>query len=77
MRQYVESTGVESLSVEQRNLLSVAYKNIAGTKRTAWRVLSTMRSKANDEDQLMREYCHIIVEELKHVISEVVVRETS
>ena len=77
MRQYVESTGFESLNVEQRNLLSVAYKNIMGTKRTVWRVLTSMRNKANDEDVLMRDYCHLIVEELKHVISEVVVRETS
>ncbi len=37
-----------------------------------------MRNKANDEDVLMRDYyCHIIAEELKHVISEVVVRETN
>jgi 14-3-3 protein epsilon len=30
------------LSVEERNLLSVAYKNTIGSRRTAWRALSTI-----------------------------------
>jgi 14-3-3 protein epsilon len=36
------ATGKGSLDVEERNLLSVAYKNVAGTRRAAWRVLSTL-----------------------------------
>jgi 14-3-3 protein epsilon len=30
----------KELSVEERNLLSVAYKNSVGSRRTAWRALS-------------------------------------
>ena len=30
-----------NLTVEERNLLSVAYKNSVGVRRSAWRVMST------------------------------------
>lgn len=33
------------LSVEERNLLSVAYKNIIGARRASWRTVSTMEQK--------------------------------
>jgi len=33
------------LSVEERNLLSVAYKNSVGSRRTAWRGLSSIETK--------------------------------
>lgn len=33
------------LSVEERNLLSVAYKNTIGSRRTAFRVLSSIEKK--------------------------------
>ena len=32
----------EELSVEERNLLCVAYKNTVGSRRTAWRALSSI-----------------------------------
>lgn len=32
----------ELLSDEERNLFSVAYKNVVGSKRSAWRIISTM-----------------------------------
>lgn len=35
----------QALSVEERNLLSVAYKNSVGTRRTAWRALSSILQK--------------------------------
>lgn len=35
----------QELSIEERNLLSVAYKNSIGGRRTAWRVLSSIESK--------------------------------
>ena len=34
------------LTSEERNLLSVAYKNIVGAKRSSWRVISSMEQKA-------------------------------
>ena len=33
------------LTVEERNLLSVAYKNTIGSRRTAWRALSSIEKK--------------------------------
>lgn len=33
------------LSVEERNLLSVAYKNIVGARRSSWRVVSSIEQK--------------------------------
>jgi len=33
------------LSVEERNLLSVAYKNAVGSRRASWRIISSVESK--------------------------------
>ena len=33
------------LSQEERNLLSVAYKNVVGARRSSWRVLSSLETK--------------------------------
>jgi len=41
MKKVVES-GSE-LNNEERNLLSVAYKNTVGSRRTAWRALSSIQ----------------------------------
>ena len=38
------------LSTEERNLLSVAYKNIVGAKRSSWRVISSIEQKATDKE---------------------------
>lgn len=35
----------EELSVDERNLLSVAYKNVIGTRRASWRIISTIEQK--------------------------------
>ena len=34
-----------SLTDDERNILSVAFKNVVGTRRTAWRVLHSIESK--------------------------------
>ncbi|XP_034377605.1 14-3-3 protein sigma-like [Arvicanthis niloticus] len=39
----------EELSCEERNLLSVDYKNVVGGQREAWRVLSSIEQKDNEE----------------------------
>lgn len=33
------------LSIEERNLLSVAYKNTIGSRRTAWRAINSIEKK--------------------------------
>jgi len=42
----------DELAVEERNLLSVAYKNAVGSRRAAWRIISSVeqkeKSKGND-----------------------------
>merc|ERR1712039_610595 len=37
--------GGSELSVEERNLLSVAYKNTVGSRRAAWRIISSVMQK--------------------------------
>jgi len=35
----------QELNVDERNLLSVAFKNSVGSRRTAWRALSSIEQK--------------------------------
>lgn len=39
------------LSIEERNLLSVAYKNVIGSRRASWRVLASIEAKTEDSDK--------------------------
>lgn len=41
----------KELSVEERNLLSVAYKNVIGARRASWRVLSSIELKEREKAQ--------------------------
>ena len=38
------------LTNEERNLLSVAYKNVVGARRSSWRVISSIEQKTAGED---------------------------
>lgn len=41
--------GSNELSLDERNILSVAFKNIVGTRRAAWRVLTSIQKKENNK----------------------------
>ncbi|XP_056142847.1 14-3-3 protein beta/alpha-A-like [Lampris incognitus] len=62
------------LSNEERNLLSVAYKNVVGARRSSWRVVSSIEQKteAGDKKQTMaKEYREKIEKELKEICHDV------
>jgi len=44
----VAKLGVE-LTVEERNLLSVAYKNVIGARRASWRIVSSIEQKEENK----------------------------
>ena len=47
MAEYMKMVGTSGaeLSVEERNLLSVAYKNAVGSRRASWRIISSVEQK--------------------------------
>ena len=63
------------LSVEERNLLSVAYKNTIGSRRTAWRALSSIEKKEESKQSknlgLLRAYKGKIEGELNRFCNEI------
>ncbi|XP_060083213.1 14-3-3-like protein [Ylistrum balloti] len=44
----------EELTTEERNLLSVAYKNVVGAKRSSWRVTSAQESKKGTDNEIAK-----------------------
>lgn len=71
----VTEKGVE-LSNEERNLLSVAYKNVVGARRSAWRVLSSIGLKTDGSEkkkQLVKEYREKVEKELQEICNNVLV----
>ncbi|KAG7164892.1 14-3-3 protein zeta-like 1 [Homarus americanus] len=74
MKQVTE-TGVE-LSNEERNLLSVAYKNVVGARRSSWRVISSIEQKTEGSErkqQMAKEYREKVETELREICQDVLV----
>ena len=57
-----------SLSAEERNLLSVAYKNVVGARRSSWRVISAKKGES-----VAKEYLETIEKELDEKCNEIIV----
>lgn len=71
----VASTDQE-LSVEERNLLSVAYKNVIGARRASWRIVTSIEqkedSKGNESQvNLIKEYRQKIEAELAKICEDI------
>ncbi|XP_010519236.1 PREDICTED: 14-3-3-like protein GF14 kappa [Tarenaya hassleriana] len=79
MVQYMEQLVVSAtpsgeLRVEERNLLSVAYKNVIGSLRAAWRIVSSIEQKEegrkkDEHVSLVKDYRSKVEAELSSVCS--------
>ncbi|KAK2966692.1 hypothetical protein RJ640_007979 [Escallonia rubra] len=64
------------LTVEERNLLSVGYKNVIGAPRASWRIMSSVvqkeESKGNEHNvKLIKGYRQKVEEELSKICSDI------
>jgi 14-3-3 protein epsilon len=64
------------LTVDERNLLSVAYKNVVGTRRASWRIISSIEQKEESKGTekhvgTIRDYRQKIETELEKVCQDV------
>lgn len=69
----------KELSNEERNLLSVAYKNVVGTRRLAWRVISNIESNSEESDkkpEVVKNYREKVEGELRDICTDVLVSNT-
>merc|ERR1719203_1887562 len=74
MADYMDKVGAhdQELSVEERNLLSVAYKNAVGSRRAAWRIITSVEQKETtkgnaDNAKHAKEYCGTVEGELDKI----------
>jgi len=64
------------LSIDERNLLSVAYKNVIGARRAAWRIIASIEQKEKTKGNehrvhQIKAYSSKIDKELNEIVSDV------
>lgn len=72
MEKVAKTAEAEELTVEERNLLSVAYKNVVGARRASWRIISSIEQKEEsrgneDHVAIIKEYRAKIEAELSKI----------
>ncbi|VDD74114.1 unnamed protein product [Mesocestoides corti] len=62
------------LTVEERNLLSVAYKNVIGARRSSWRIINAIETKEKGSERVKNvKACREQIEkELKRMANEII-----
>ena len=62
----------QELTVEERNLLSVAYKNVIGSRRASWRVVTSIEQKGDaDKMSIIKDYKAKIEAELVDICNDI------
>lgn len=67
------------LTVEERNLLSVAYKNVIGSRRASWRIISTIEEKEISREDgasrnrldIIKDYREVIEREMQEICADI------
>lgn len=66
----------QELTVEERNLLSVAYKNLIGARRASWRIISNIEGKEENKAEavklsMIKKYRSQVEKELRDICQDI------